>query len=146
ASEPPARASPMRAAVRARNADQGSETGRGSFILAFRREHEACASVRSTRRRKFFRKNTIDLQWKMHADYNARLCASLRKAAGARTMENNGNNNGKNNAQSNGTVARSPPPGHVETREKQSPAAERRRAQISITRISAIAHSVAQCT
>jgi hypothetical protein len=50
-------------------------------------------------------KNTIDLQWKIRANYNARLCASLRKAAGARTM----GNNGKNNAQNNGTVARKLP-------------------------------------
>jgi hypothetical protein len=49
------------------------------------------------RRRKIFRKNTIDLQWKMRAKYNARLCASLRKAVSARTM----GNNEKNNAQSN---------------------------------------------
>jgi hypothetical protein len=47
----------------------------------------------------------MDLQWKMRGNYNARLCASLRKAADARTMENNG----KNNAQNNGTVARKLP-------------------------------------
>jgi hypothetical protein len=38
---------------------------------------------------KFFGKNTGDLQWKMRANYNARLCAGLRKSAGARTMDNN---------------------------------------------------------
>jgi len=32
---------------------------------------------------KIFGKNTIDLQWKIHANYNARLCAGFRKAAGA---------------------------------------------------------------
>jgi hypothetical protein len=52
---------------------------------------------------KFFRKNTIDLQWQKRANYNARLCASLRKAAGAGTMENNE----KNNAQNNGNSRRS---------------------------------------
>jgi hypothetical protein len=41
---------------------------------------------------KFFEKNTSDLQWKMRAKYNARLCAALRKFAGARTMENNEKN------------------------------------------------------
>src|SRR5215831_12759244 len=46
---------------------------------------------------KIFGKNTIDLQWKMRANYNARLCAGFKKSAGARTMENNG----KNNVQSN---------------------------------------------
>jgi hypothetical protein len=44
---------------------------------------------------KFFPKNTIDLQWKMRANYNVRLCASLRKAASAGTMENNEKNNEK---------------------------------------------------
>jgi hypothetical protein len=32
----------------------------------------------------------MDLQWKMRAKYNARPCEGKRKAAGARTMENNG--------------------------------------------------------
>src|SRR5262249_42343172 len=45
----------------------------------------------------FFEKNTIDLQWKMRANYNARLWASLRKAAVAKTMKNNGKNNAQNN-------------------------------------------------
>ena len=44
------------------------------------------------------KKNTIDLQWKMGANYNARPCDGERKSAGAITMANNG----KNNAQSNG--------------------------------------------
>lgn len=48
---------------------------------------------------KFFRKNTGDLQWKMHANYNAKLCAGSRKSASARTMENN--------ARSNRTVGKS---------------------------------------
>jgi hypothetical protein len=46
---------------------------------------------------KFFGKNTIDLQWKMRANYNAGLCASLRKAAGARSIAINGKNNSQNN-------------------------------------------------
>ena len=41
--------------------------------------------------------NTIDLQWKMRANYNARPCEGDRKAAGAATMASNG----KSNAQSN---------------------------------------------
>jgi len=36
---------------------------------------------------KNFEKNTIDLQWKMRANYNARLCASGRKS---RERGNNG--------------------------------------------------------
>jgi hypothetical protein len=52
---------------------------------------------------KFFEKNTIDLQWKMRANYKARLCVSLRKAAGAGTMANNG----KNNAQGDGNSRKS---------------------------------------
>jgi hypothetical protein len=34
-------------------------------------------------------KNTGDLQWEMRANYNARPCTGERKAAGAKTMENN---------------------------------------------------------
>jgi hypothetical protein len=47
--------------------------------------------------------NTIDLQWKMRANYNARPCDGERKAAGAGTMACNG----KNNAQSNGNSRKS---------------------------------------
>src|SRR5262249_23690806 len=36
---------------------------------------------------KFFWKNTMDLQWKIRANYNVRLCAGLRISAGARTIE-----------------------------------------------------------
>src|ERR1700756_5300598 len=46
------------------------------------------------------RKNTIDLQWKMRANYNARPCGGERKAAGAETMKNNGKNNAQNNGNS----------------------------------------------
>jgi hypothetical protein len=75
---------------------------------------------------KFFRKNTGDLQSKMHAKYNARLCAGLRKSARARTMENNeknnGKNNGKNNAWSNRNCRRSgirvTPGGHEKSRRR----------------------------
>jgi hypothetical protein len=42
---------------------------------------------------KFLGKNTIDLQWKMRPNYNAKHCAGERKAAGAGTMGNNGKNN-----------------------------------------------------
>src|SRR5690242_10468576 len=48
-------------------------------------------------RGKFFGKNTIDLQWKMRANYNARPCAGFRKSVGARTVANNGKNNAQNN-------------------------------------------------
>ena len=56
--------------------------------------------ARRARRRKIFRRNTIDLQWKMRANYNARLCAGFRKSAGARTMGNNGKNNAHSNRNS----------------------------------------------
>jgi hypothetical protein len=49
---------------------------------------------------KFSQKNTIDLQWKMRANYNARPCDGERKAAGAGTMKNNGKNNAQNNGNS----------------------------------------------
>jgi hypothetical protein len=49
---------------------------------------------------KFFEKNTMDLQWKMRANYNAKPCEDKGKASGARTMENNGKNNAKNNGNS----------------------------------------------
>jgi hypothetical protein len=55
----------------------------------------------------FSEKNTIDLQWKMRANYNARPCASLRKAAGAGTMGNNGKNNKKTMRRAIGTVGKS---------------------------------------
>jgi hypothetical protein len=48
-------------------------------------------------------KNTIDLQWKLDAKYNASPCESKRKAAGARTMASNG----KNNARSKGNNEKS---------------------------------------
>jgi len=71
------------------------------------------------------KKNTIDLQWKMGANYNARPCDGERKSAGAGT----GANNEKNSAHGNGNrrksgrllthrLAMSPP-------QKQSPAAEK---------------------
>jgi hypothetical protein len=44
--------------------------------------------------------NTIDLQWEMRANYNARHCEDQRKAAGAETMKNNGKNNAQNNGNS----------------------------------------------
>jgi len=47
---------------------------------------------------KIFQKNTGDLQWKMRANCNASLCASLRKTAGAKAMESNEKSNAKNNA------------------------------------------------
>jgi hypothetical protein len=86
----------------------------------------------------------------MRANYNARPCDGERKAAVPRTMASNG----KNNAQNNGNSRKS---GRVLTHrlvistsyrhpQKQSPAAERRRAQTSETRINAIAHPSAERT
>jgi hypothetical protein len=49
------------------------------------------------------KQNTIDLQSKMRANYNARPCDGERKAAVPRTMASNG----KNNAQSNGNSRKS---------------------------------------
>jgi hypothetical protein len=46
------------------------------------------------------KQNTIDLQWKMRANYNASPCDGERKAAGATTMANNGKNNAQNNGNS----------------------------------------------
>jgi hypothetical protein len=65
------------------------------------------AGEAASRRRKNFGKNTIDLQWKMRGNYNARPCAGFRKAAVPRTIENNG----KNNAKNNGTVGNPPTSG-----------------------------------
>jgi hypothetical protein len=50
--------------------------------------------------------NTIDLQWKMRANYNARLCDGERKTAGAGTMASNGKNNapGNGNSRNSGRV------------------------------------------
>jgi len=51
-------------------------------------------------------KNTIDLQWKIRANYNARPCDGERKAAGSGTMASNGKNNAKNNGNSRKIRAR----------------------------------------
>jgi hypothetical protein len=71
-----------------------------------RGEAEILAFGRSGRSRdvdgKIFWKNTMDLQWNMRANYNARPCADERKVAGAKTMGNNGKNNAKNNGNSRG--------------------------------------------
>ena len=55
------------------------------------------------------RQNTIDLQWKMRANYNARPCDGDRKAAGAATMASNGKSNAQSNRNSrkSGRVLRS---------------------------------------
>jgi hypothetical protein len=49
------------------------------------------------RPKKISKKNTIDLQWEMRANYNVSPCDDERKVADARTMENNGKNNAQNN-------------------------------------------------
>jgi hypothetical protein len=51
---------------------------------------EACERLPKKRPPKIFGKNTMDLQWKMRTNYNARPCEDKRKAPDARTMENNG--------------------------------------------------------
>src|SRR5205807_2362375 len=48
-------------------------------------------------RQKFFGRNTIDLQWKIDANYNARPWSGERKAAGATTMAKNEKNNPQSN-------------------------------------------------
>jgi hypothetical protein len=50
----------------------------------------------------------MDLQWKLRANYNVRLCASFRKSARTITMENNEKNNARSNG-NNGTPGRVPP-------------------------------------
>jgi hypothetical protein len=52
------------------------------------------------------RQNTIDLQWKMRANYNARPCDGGRKAAGAGTMASNGRNNALGNGKQSEIRAR----------------------------------------
>jgi hypothetical protein len=46
------------------------------------------------------KQNTIDLQSKMRANYNARPCDGERKAAVPRTMASNGKNKAQNNGNS----------------------------------------------
>src|ERR1700691_5020457 len=53
--------------------------------------------VAQTRRARAANKNTMDLQWKIAANYNVRPCKGKRNAARARTLGNNGKNNAKNN-------------------------------------------------
>jgi hypothetical protein len=91
---------------------------------------------------KFFGKNTMDLQWKMRANYNARPCNGERKAAGAKTMKNNGKNNAQNN-ENNGTsgraLTRSGGPG------LSMGCADQARARKAETRIHAIAQMENAC-
>jgi hypothetical protein len=54
-------------------------------------------------------KNTIDLQWKMRANYNARPCDGERKAAGAGTMPSNGKSNARARSKQSEIGARSRP-------------------------------------
>jgi hypothetical protein len=63
--------------------------------LAIRRDAAASEISASSATKKTFGKNTIDLQWKIDANYNARPCDRKRNAASARTMGSNGKNNGK---------------------------------------------------
>jgi hypothetical protein len=58
---------------------------------------------------KNFSQNTIDLQWKMRANYNASPCADEEKAAGAGTIANNRKNNAQSNRNSQ-TSGRVPTP------------------------------------
>jgi hypothetical protein len=103
--------------------------------------------VQSILQEKKFRKNTIDLQWKMRANYNATPCNGERKAAGARTMEKTMEKTMRRAMEASEIRARADAsPGHIDTPQTQSPAAERRRAHTSKTRISAIAHSSAERT
>jgi hypothetical protein len=91
-SSPPALRAKRRAAAPRRRASRtmGGPRAIGAMRIARSLGHRA-GRVRGTRQ------NTIDLQWKMRAHYNARRCDGERKAAVPRTMASNG----KNNVQSN---------------------------------------------
>src|SRR5207248_6649551 len=54
-----------------------------------RRRSTDSQAVKGPAPRKIFGKNTIDLQWKMRANYNANPCKGKGKAVGAGTMANN---------------------------------------------------------
>ena len=74
-------------------------------------------------------------------------CKALRELEKSRRRKNNGKQWKKQCGKQSNRCPRAPAsPGHVQTSQKQSPAAERRRAHISETRISAIAHATARCT
>ncbi len=90
-------------------------------------------------------KNTGDLQGKMRANYNASHCDDGRKAAGAGTMENRERTGRRTmERRTSGRVLAHAWSYRHPT--KLSPAAERRRAYTSKTRISAVAHSSAERT
>ena len=74
-------------------------------------------------------------------------CKALRELEKSRRRKNNGKQWKKQCAKQWNRCPQNPAsPGHVQTPQKQSPAAARRRAHISETRISAIAHWAARCT
>jgi hypothetical protein len=91
--------------------------------------------------------NTIDLQWEMRRELQ---CKALRRREKSRGAKNNGEQWKKQCAeqwkQSEIRARADASPGHIDSPRKQSPAAERRRARISVTRISAIAHPSAERT
>jgi hypothetical protein len=91
-------------------------------------------------------KNTGDLQGENAANYNARPCNDERKAAGAKTMENRKKQCAEQWKQVEIQAHADALPGRIDTPQKQSPAAERRRAHRSKTRVSAIAHPSAERT
>ena len=77
-------------------------------------------------------------------------CKALRRREKSRRRRNNGEQWKKQRAgqwkQSEIRARADASPGHIDTPQKQSPAAERRRAHTSKTRISAIAHPSAERT
>src|ERR1700686_4717987 len=77
-------------------------------------------------------------------------CKALRRREKSRRRRNNGEQWKKQCAeqwkQSEIRARADASPGHIDTLQKQSPAAERRRATTSKTKISAIAHKSAECT
>jgi hypothetical protein len=77
-------------------------------------------------------------------------CKALRRLQKIRQRNNNGEQWKKQCAEQwkqSGIRARADAsPGHIDAPQKQSPAAERRRARISVTRISTIAHPSAERT
>jgi hypothetical protein len=106
---------------------------------------------------KKFSQNTIDLQWKMRANYNVSPCAGEEKTAGAGTMANNGKNNAQNNGKQSDLRARLTPGyerstssdvvacGPWRPNEKRPPTRAGDNSHKSETRISAIADFAREC-
>ncbi len=115
------------------------------FVLGQHRDSNSRASNGVQPPAFLVQKNTGDLQGKMRANYNASHCDDGRKAAGAGTMENRERTGRRTmERRTSGRVLAHAWSYRHPT--KLSPAAERRRAYTSKTRISAVAHSSAERT